>query len=135
SSFSNALSSFPCFSIVLTIKVYTLSFLLSRRILYSSFLHLSHQFCQIMPRPDEQSHDRQIIQEKEDQRLFKIEEDKGILQRHVSLKAPADDGIGSRDRNADSEDPQDDPARPGRFFAESACHSHHHVPVEAQMQG
>lgn len=70
-----------------------------------------------MPRPDEQSHDRQIIQEKEDQRLFKIEEDKGILQRHVSRKSPADEGIGSIDRNAESEDPQDDPARPGRTFA------------------
>ena len=54
-----------------------------------------------------QSHDRQIIQEKEDQRLFKIEEDKGILQRHVSRKSPADEGIGSIDRNAESEDPQD----------------------------
>ena len=49
--------------------------------------------------------------------VFKIEEDKGILQRHVSRKSPADEGIGSIDRNADSEDPQDDPARPGRTFA------------------
>ena len=88
-----------------------------------------------MARPDKQTHDSQIIQEKENQRLFKIKKDKLCLQKQMSRYPAADQGINVVQGNRRSGGPKQDPAHPGGLCAQPARHLHHLVPVEAQMQG
>ena len=59
-----------------------------------------------MPCADKQSHNRQIIEEKEQQRLFKIEKDELGLQKQIAWDIPLPKGINAVQRNAGAQDPQ-----------------------------
>ena len=86
-----------------------------------------------MPNEYEQSHNRCIIQQEENQRLFKIEEYKLYSQKHIAPYFPFYKGEHTLPGNRQWQDTQY-PCTDSRWFLYRFFrHSYHHAPMQTQM--
>ena len=100
-------------------------------LLCTLFLYFLQQQAQIMPCEDKRSHDRNIVQKIQYQRLVNVKENKVNLQEHISREIPLDKSV-----NPISGDKQTDRARrplvDGRaLFEEPPRHIRYIAPMQA----